>query len=47
MGTDDGELTIDEGAATPVWLATLSEGGGIQNSRAITTTLHTITAELV
>ena len=27
MGTDDGELTIDEGAATPVWLATLSEGG--------------------
>ena len=27
MGTDDGELTIDEGAATPVWLATLPEGG--------------------
>ena len=27
MGTDDGELTIDEGAATPVWLATLSKGG--------------------
>ena len=27
MGTDAGELTIDEGAATPVWLATLSEDG--------------------
>lgn len=27
MGTDDGELTIDEGAATPVWLATLPEDG--------------------
>ena len=27
MGTDDGELTIDEGAATPVWLATLPENG--------------------
>jgi len=25
MGTDAGELTIDEGAATPVWLATLPE----------------------
>lgn len=27
MGTDDGELTIEEGAATPVWLATLPEDG--------------------
>ncbi len=27
MGTDAGELTIDEGAATPVWLATLPEDG--------------------
>ena len=27
MGTDDGELTTDEGAATPVWLATLPEDG--------------------
>jgi NAD(P)-dependent dehydrogenase (short-subunit alcohol dehydrogenase family) len=27
MGTDEGELTIDEGAATPVWLATLPEDG--------------------
>lgn len=27
MGTDDGELTINEGAATPVWLATLPEDG--------------------
>ncbi len=27
MGTDTGELTIDEGAATPVWLATLPEDG--------------------
>ena len=27
MGTDAGELTIEEGAATPVWLATLPEDG--------------------
>lgn len=27
MGTDAGELTIDEGAATPVWLAILPEDG--------------------
>ena len=27
MGTDDGELTIEEGAATPAWLATLPEDG--------------------
>ena len=27
MGTDEGELTIDEGAAMPVWLATLPENG--------------------
>ena len=27
MGTDEGELTIDEGAAMPVWLATLPEDG--------------------
>lgn len=27
MGTNAGELTIDEGAATPVWLATLPEDG--------------------
>ena len=27
MGTDEGELTIEEGAATPVWLATLPENG--------------------
>ncbi|MDJ0593193.1 MAG: SDR family oxidoreductase [Pleurocapsa sp. MO_226.B13] len=27
MGTDAGELTIDRGAATPVWLVTLPEDG--------------------
>ncbi|MEL7243852.1 MAG: SDR family oxidoreductase [Cyanobacteria bacterium J06573_2] len=27
MGTDAGELTVEEGAATPVWLATLPENG--------------------
>ena len=27
MGTDAGELSIDEGAATPVWLANLPEDG--------------------
>ena len=27
MGTDAGELSIEEGAATPVWLATLPEDG--------------------
>lgn len=27
MGTDSGELTVEEGAATPVWLATLLENG--------------------
>ena len=27
MGTDEGELTIDEGAAMPVWLATLPKDG--------------------
>ena len=27
MGTVDGELTIDEGAATPVWLVSLPEDG--------------------